>query len=147
MSHFIHFGRKVGAASADLQEIPGYDQDDLGNWNVNVRRKDYSTHLPMQAMRIMAGHESHKALYFIARNRIVPEESLCDTLFPWLKDAKKSINSDQQTALSTLLLYQSLSKIILQDAAEMIIKGKLLLQISHILPNANAASMKNNYAW
>ena len=84
----------------------------------------------MQAMRIMAGHDKHKSSYFIGRNKIVPGKSLNDLVFPWIDAAIESINSDQQTALSTLLLYKSLSKIILQDAAEMIIKGKLLLQIT-----------------
>ena len=37
-AHFVHFGRSVGAASAEMNEVSGPDIDDLGNWNMNTKK-------------------------------------------------------------------------------------------------------------
>ena len=39
--HFIHFGRKVGAMSAEINEIPNDIIKQLGNWNPDVREDRY----------------------------------------------------------------------------------------------------------
>jgi hypothetical protein len=54
--HFVHFGRSAGSVKAELDELDGYNINDLGNWNVDTRRDVYSAKLPMKAMRVMAGH-------------------------------------------------------------------------------------------
>ena len=71
-----HFGRAVGAALADIRELDGYHIDDVGNWNMTTRRKDYSSQLPMKGMRVMAGHPEEKGCYFIPRNGCRPSEEL-----------------------------------------------------------------------
>ena len=54
--HFVHFGRSAGSVKAELDELDGYNINDLGNLNVDTRRDVYSAKLPMKAMRVMAGH-------------------------------------------------------------------------------------------
>ena len=58
--HFVHFGRCAGLVKAELEELEGYDIDDLGNWNVNVCQNVYSAKLPMKAMRVVGGHPKEK---------------------------------------------------------------------------------------
>jgi hypothetical protein len=71
--HFIHFGRSCGSVLAELEELDGYNINDLGNWNVDTRRDVYSAKLPMKAMRVMAGHSEQKGSVFVARDQVIPE--------------------------------------------------------------------------
>ena len=62
--HFVHFGQSAGSVKAELDELDGYNINDLGNWNVDTRRDVYSAKLPMKAMRVMAGHPDEKGSVF-----------------------------------------------------------------------------------
>ena len=62
--HFVHFGQLAGSVKAELDELDGYNINDLGNWNVDTRRDVYSAKLPMKAMRVMAGHPDEKGIVF-----------------------------------------------------------------------------------
>ena len=66
--HFVHFGRSAGSVKAELDELDGYNINDLGNWNVDTRRDVYSAKLPMKAMRVMAGHQMKKEVFFAIRS-------------------------------------------------------------------------------
>jgi len=66
----VHFGRSAGSVKAELDELDGYNINDLGNWNVDTRRDVYSAKLPMKAMRVMAGHPDEKRSVFLPRDHI-----------------------------------------------------------------------------
>lgn len=83
--HYIHFGRTAGSVKAELEELDGYNINDLGNWNVDTRRDNYSAKLPMKAMRVMAGHAEAKGSVFIPRSRVVVPQALQKKYFHSLK--------------------------------------------------------------
>ena len=60
-------GRAVGATLVDMRELDGYNIDNLGNWSMTTRRKDYSSQLPMKVMRVMAGYPEKKDCPFITK--------------------------------------------------------------------------------
>ena len=63
--HFVHFGRSVGAVKAELEEMDSALIKKLGNWNPDTQEDRYSAKLPLQALRIMAGHNRKKGLYYL----------------------------------------------------------------------------------
>ena len=110
-----------------MRELDGYDINDLDNWNVDTRRDVYSAHLPMEAMRVMAGHSEQKGSVFIARDHIKPPESLQLQVFPFLGiafDALAGCYTSRATAMSFLSFLIRLHIVMLQDAAEMIVNGR-----------------------
>ena len=127
--HYIHFGRGTGPVKAELQELDGYNIDDLGNWNVNVCRSTYSGHLPIKAMRVVAGHSHAKGVMHIPRDSVIPDEELQYQLFPWvdekLADIKARANTDPKpTAHAFLTFLKRLRTVILQDVANMMLLGR-----------------------
>ena len=91
---------------------------------MTTRKKDYSSKLPMSAMRLMGGHGKKRNSYSVLRNSVKPSQSLIDQVFPFVQDALKSISLDQTTAMSTLTWLQLIAKIVLQDAACMMLAGR-----------------------
>ena len=129
--HFIHFGRSCGSVLAELEELDRYNINDLGNWNVDTRRDVYSAKLPMKAMRVMAGHSEQKGSVFVARDQVIPAESLQLQVFPFLEKALGTLQGhtvSHPTAMSFLSLLKRLRIVLLQDAAEMIVIGR-----SHVI--------------
>lgn len=125
--HYIHFGRTSGSVVAELEELDGSFIQDLGNWNVDTRRDVYSAKLPMKAMRVMAGHDDQKGSVFVARSLLAPPESLQLQIFPFIEHALHSIEQVQwncSTAYCFLQLLKRLRVVILQDAAEMLVKER-----------------------
>jgi len=61
--HFVHFGRSVGAVKAELEEMDAALIKNLGNWNPDTQEDRYSAKLPLQVLRIMAGHNRKKGQY------------------------------------------------------------------------------------
>ena len=56
--------QSISCILVELDELDGYNINDLGNWNVDIRRDVYSAKLPMKAMRVMAGHPDEKGIVF-----------------------------------------------------------------------------------
>ena len=126
--HFIHFGRGVGSVLAELDELDGHHIQDLGNWNVDVRRDVYSAKLPMKAMWVMGGHPEAKGSVFLPRAGVQPPENLQKRIFPFVETAITSIRTDgstYQTALAFLNVLKRLRVVLLQDVAAMMILGRL----------------------
>ena len=123
--HFVHFGRSAGSVKAELDELDGYNINDLGNWNVDTRRDVYSAKLPMKAMRVMAGHPDEKGSVFLPQDHIKPSMTLQQTIFPFIEKEIESIDAaTNSTAFDFLNLLSCLRVIILQDAATMILNSR-----------------------
>ena len=123
--HFIHFGWCAGPIKAELEELDGYNINDLGNWNVDTRRDVYSAKLPMKAMRVMGGHPDTKGSVFLPRSSIEPSRILQQQIFPCLDEKMASIDATANlTALAFLRLLQNLWKVILQDVCVLILLGR-----------------------
>jgi hypothetical protein len=116
--HYIHFGRAVGAVSAELSELDSLSIKQLGNWNPDTQEDRYSSKLPLKAMRIMGGHEENKNLMFLPRAEITPPESLVRQIFPFLEEEMKKDNFlKRPTTLAFLNMLKRLRVVILQDVA------------------------------
>ena len=91
---------------------------------MTARKKDYSSKLPMKAMRVVAGQNVEQDSYKTLCNSVEPPEALIDQVFPLVKEALKKISFDQITALSTLQWLQMVTRIVLQDVACMMSSGR-----------------------
>ena len=72
----------------------------------------------------MAGHDVDRDSYKILRNSVEPPEALIDQVFPFVKEAIAKITFNQTTALSTLQWLKMIARIVLQDAACMMLSGR-----------------------
>ena len=63
---------------------------------MTARKKDYSSKLPMKAMRVMAGHDVDRESYKILRNSVEPPEALIDQVFPFVKKQLQKLLSTKQ---------------------------------------------------
>lgn len=81
---------------AKLEELEGYDIDDLGNWNVNLHRNVYLAKLPMNAMRVFGGHLKEKEAYHLPRTRVAPSEELEKQVFPRVDSQMDKVNAHSQ---------------------------------------------------
>ena len=89
----------------------------------SIQEARYSTKIPTQALRVIAGFDTDE-LHWNPRTQVEPPESLKKKIFPWIKDcldliyaANDKDDKDRSTAIATLRFWYDLRIIILQDAA------------------------------
>jgi hypothetical protein len=122
--HFVHFGRSVGAVKAELEEMDSSLIKNLGNWNPDTQDDRYSAKLPLQALRIMAGHDRKKGMYYLPRSGVKPPEELSRSVFPFV-DAELERNVGRHpTAMAFLTMLMRMRSVILQDVAMMKLLGR-----------------------
>ena len=114
--HFVHFGRCAGLVKAELEELEGYDIDDLGKWNVNVHWNVCSAKVLMKAMQVVGGHPKEKEAYHLPRTRVAPSEELEKQVFPWVDAQMDKVNAHSQplpTAIAFLKMIVRLQRVFL----------------------------------
>ena len=72
-----------------------------GNWDPKTQEARYSTKIPTQALRVMAGFDN-KELYWLPRAHVDPPESLQKQIFPFLEQTLDKIFSANQKAPFTM---------------------------------------------
>lgn len=100
--------------------------DCLGNWDRDTQDARYSGHCPLSALRVMAGFGKND-VYFLPRGRARPSERLCSMVWTWIDYALAYFNSggnENATAVRFLEWMNVLRSILLQDAAEMMIRNE-----------------------
>jgi Centromere DNA-binding protein complex CBF3 subunit, domain 2 len=118
-----HLGRNVGAKWLDLMEVDSEEIRRMGQWNMTVYDNSYSSKLPMNAIRNLAGFNSANGLHFNTRTVVMPSKELCKTTplgsfaYDMLNQLAEHDVSKHQTAYEALRFFCDLSVILLQDAA------------------------------
>lgn len=126
--HYILFGRSAGSVLGELNELDGYNINDLGNWNEDTRRDVSSAKLPVKAMRVMAGHHEAKGTVYLPRCNVIPISSLQSKIFPFVDQALHLIaESTATTATGFLKFLLHLRVVILQDVAAVLLAGRTYL--------------------
>jgi Centromere DNA-binding protein complex CBF3 subunit, domain 2 len=130
-NHVAHIGRVLGPIQAEYHEMQQADINALGNWNPTMQESRYSSKLPINIIRTMAGHTDNSKIHWNPRTAIEPCEELQLMIFPWLEDAYfdlKIFEVENEkhlvTANAFFDLHIALRMIILQDAAAMIIEDE-----------------------
>ncbi|ETO67568.1 hypothetical protein F444_15520 [Phytophthora nicotianae P1976] len=115
-----HVGRGSGSRMADLGGASESQIRRLGRWNNQSMEKYYLTSLPREAMRTLAGFDSSRGSYFVARASAEPPQCLLRQIFPQLEMWQQALadgNAEQSIAAGGFLdLLQYLRTVILQDA-------------------------------
>ena len=121
-----HLGCNVGSKYLDLMEVDAEEIRRMGQWNCTVYDNSYSSKLPMNAMRNLAGYNTANGLYFNTRTTVMPSHELCEKTplgrfsFRMLNELMQhDVDGRHQTAYETLRFFCDLSTILLQDAAAM----------------------------
>jgi hypothetical protein len=123
--HFVHFGRAVGAVHAELSELPSSDIKILGNWNPDVQEDRYSSKVPVPSLRLMAGHELKKGMFYLPRGSLSPPTELLIRIFPFIEESRESFNHLSRPTASVFLdLLERLREVVIQDAAMLISMGR-----------------------
>jgi hypothetical protein len=123
-----HLGRNVGSKWLDLMEVCAEEIRRMGQWNCTVYDNSYSSKLPMNAMRNLAGYNTANGLYFNTRTTVMPSQELCEMTplgsfsYGMLRElVDLDLVGTHQTAYETLRFFCDLSVIFLQDAAAMML--------------------------
>ena len=100
----------------------------MGQWNQTIYDKSYSSKLPMQAIRNLAGFSGADGMYFNTRTQVMPSVELCkqtaigkfafDQLFEL---EEEGLGSKHPTACGVLRWFTDLSIVFLQDMAAMMV--------------------------
>ena len=126
-AHFIHFGHSIGAKCGELEELNQKTIEALGNWNVGTFQGHYSSHIPMKGLRVAAGHDENKHSLWYARTQVKPSDGLVTSLWPWIEAGFEEIRpfgTEKKTAIAFLRFMDRLRTVILQDACEMMLRGR-----------------------
>jgi len=122
-SHVRHFGRCAGPAILELMEV---DRDlirQLGNWLQGVYDRHYSCKIGWEALRVAAGFEREKGMYYVPRSRVKPPQELKDMVFPNVSKARDAFHMmpddfqmKRTTAQEFIRVMDYLAEVFLQDA-------------------------------
>ena len=100
-----------------------------GHWDHTVHAKTYSSQVAIHGMKGMAGYTKNED-YYLPRNRVEPPTELEQQIFPWVDaelvklEAKFAGDSDdpKATAWGFLRFLKSMRRVILQDAAAIVVE-------------------------
>jgi hypothetical protein len=129
----LHIGRVIGVKVAELEELAPDLIKNIGNWDVEVLEKFYSTKLGLQGLRVCAGHSSERGLHFNQRTVISPPDDLRKAVngFEFVESSLERVlqanaqdGKDRQTAIQFFKLIDNLRDVVLQDAAVLIARGR-----------------------
>jgi len=124
-----HLGRNLGAKLLEMLEEESAAIQTMGNWNPSMKFSCYSTKLPMQPIRKLAGFTDANGMYYNPRTIVEVDESLL-RLTPvgcWLFDAHEAVDSVNRdgagkfTAMNFLSFLMDLNRVFIQDAAAMMV--------------------------
>jgi len=127
----LHLGRNLGAKMLDLLEELKDEKRSMGQWAPDVIDNSYSSKLPMRPIRKLAGYTSQQAPYHNPRSMVEPSMALLrqTPMGSWCYDAYESVceatrsamGNNHQTALQVLKFFCYVNKVLVQDAAAMLI--------------------------
>ena len=98
-----HVGRKEGCKLADMMDVPDAQMRRLGRWDHSRMIQHYSTGLPRQGARMLAGHGEKSGNiyplysflhtmtyeagnYYLERECLFPSEALQKSIFPLIEE-------------------------------------------------------------
>ena len=108
---FFHFGRNMAPKICELEDCSKDSIDMIGYWNVDVRKSCYSTNLPLEAMRVMAGSDKYKGRYVNKRSEFFGDREhflLTKLIFPWIEMAETTLLEKNITAKEFFTLLKNL---------------------------------------
>jgi hypothetical protein len=74
--HLLHLGRNLGAKILEMLEEENSVIQTMGNWNPSMQSSCYSTKLPMQPIRNLAGFMDADGMYYNPRTVVEVDERL-----------------------------------------------------------------------
>jgi hypothetical protein len=126
--HYVHLGRVMAPIYLEFLEVEQNDIRILGNWDPKTQESRYSTKLPMKALRMMAGFSDSGGMHYNIRVVVEPPIVLQEMIFSFvevcLQIVYESITNDgkdRYTAVCFLKMLLQLRRVVLQDAAAMIV--------------------------
>jgi hypothetical protein len=117
-----HVGRNTAPLIMDSEEVCGMDQRNIGNWGQDVFQKDYSTKLPLGALRALTGFDKRRGHHINDRTTFKGEPRhtvLARMIFPWIEGVKEA-TALASTTKGFLDLLKNLRWVIIQDCAILI---------------------------
>ena len=125
--HVAHFGRSCAPVLLEFAEVMTSFIKELGNWDMNVFERSYSSKMGWPALRAAAGFPQEKGNYYLPRQHIKPDDKLVRMVFPNIQRSRfafESLPRDRQlklaTARSFLDVMDHLSVVFLQDACALL---------------------------
>lgn len=116
-----HMGRGSSIRMAESRGASGLKQQ--GRWGKGSMEGCYSSCLPREAMRALAGFNVKGGDFYIKRDIVPVPDDLLSEVFPWVDEGlswqKNPLNNGTVCAVGFLELCKYLRKVLIQDAAVM----------------------------
>ena len=125
-----HLGRNLGAKQLEMLGVSQDDINAMGQWFSGMQKTHYSTHLPFNPMRRLAGYAKSNESYYNKRTVVKCEdkELLMSTPFgfaenalPYIDHLNKHEDAQLYTAYHFLSFMVELNQVLVQDAAAMMV--------------------------
>ncbi|KAE8260021.1 hypothetical protein A4X13_0g591 [Tilletia indica] len=116
-----HAARGSGAREAELAGVATTDIERLGGWKQaqGAMEQSYLTHLPVRALRALAGFSPDGGTYFLRRDGPDPSPELLKMIFPQVEQWQAELDADRISATGGadkfLELVRFLRRVLLQD--------------------------------
>ena len=130
-THRKHFGRSAAPLALELAELNPEVIKQLGHWDRRVYERHYSSNIPFQALRVIAGFSKDQGVHWNPRMHLLPPQHLQLMVFPFVECGFAQLNTlpvrarqEKVTAISFLEMMKNLRVIILQDVACLMLKGR-----------------------
>ncbi|CAB9528452.1 Transcriptional activator of glycolytic enzymes [Seminavis robusta] len=128
-SKVLHLGRNLGAKYLEMGMTDAELIRQMGQWAAGVFDTSYSTKLPMEAIRALAGFFGGKdSAYFLSRSTVQPKKELLvqTPIGRWVSAAYEAVcAADKKNEHPPVRLFlkflMDLNEVFLQDAAAMLI--------------------------
>ena len=127
--HRAHIGHKIMPVALEMEEVQSDLIKNLGLWSRDVHEEHYAASMPLQAMRVAAGHKIERGTPFCKRQhkpRSPAGEQLRIRIFPYLDAEKNRVHqhnsngprvNSKPTAAGFLTLFDNLRDVLLRDMA------------------------------
>jgi hypothetical protein len=121
----------MGPLALQLEELEDVITKAMGNWDPSVFDSRYSCKIPMKGLRVAAGFPQEQGHYVASHFVTKPPEELEKSIFPCLEQKEEQIQHAETldrkyrcTAWAFVQLLKELRTVILQDVAELLLKGR-----------------------
>lgn len=122
-THWTHISRTAGLQMAEQLDVPDAQLRLMGGWDYSKMVQYYSSKVPRQGARMMAGQESERGRFYLSCECLDPPEDLRHMVFPHLDESIElvegwlsSINMDDKVPDIVMAVFNWFRTVILQDA-------------------------------
>ena len=137
-SHILHFGRAAMPVVLEFAGVIAAYIKELGNWDMGVFERHYSSKMAWPALRAAAGFQQEVGYYYVPRAHVPVPQDLKDLVYPNITRARRKFEQlpaekqvELKTARAFLKTMDHLAAVFVQDSCVMLMSDRQSHSIFH----------------